>query len=104
MVSLTLGVPLYGFYYRLRIRRRQWCAWGATAIREIFGFSPNIRTASDAGRRMLKTYLILLCISPRMNVVISRVQAEAWCSLEMAVSSAWGDHSGPVWVGMPYSK
>ena len=51
-----------------------------------------------------KPYLILLCISPWMNMVIYRVQAEAWCPLEMAVYSTWGDHIGLVWVGMPYSK
>ena len=45
---------------------------------------------------MLKPYLILLYISYRMNVVISVVQAEVWGPLEMAVSSAWGDHGGPV--------
>ena len=52
---------------------------------------------------MLKPSLILLCVSPRMNVVISGLQSKAWGPLEMAVSSAWGYHGGLVWVGMPSS-
>ena len=47
--------------------------------------------------------LILFCIYPRMNVVISGVQAEAWGSLQMVVSSTWGDHRGPVWAVIPFS-
>ena len=52
---------------------------------------------------MLKPSLILLCISPWINLVISGVQAEAWGILEMAVSSALGDHGGLVWAGIPSS-
>ena len=57
-------------------------------MKESFSFSPNSRTASAAGRRMLKTSLILLYIYPHTNVVVYGVQAEAWGPLEMAVSSA----------------
>ena len=39
--------------------------------------------------------------TPWMNVILSRVQAEAWDPLEMAVSIAWIDHGGMVWAGMP---
>ena len=38
-----------------------------------------------------------------MDMIISGVQAEAWGTLEMAVSSALGDHGGPVWAGIPSS-
>ena len=65
-------------------------------MRENFSLSPNSRIVSAAGRRMLKPSLILRYISPRMKEVISGVQAEACGPLEMAVSSAWGDHGAPV--------
>ena len=55
VVSLTLDVPSSGFSDRLRIRRGQKCAWGTVAIQESLNLSPNIRTASDAGRKILKT-------------------------------------------------
>ena len=65
-------------------------------MRESFSLSPNSHIASASGRRMLKPLLILRCISTRMKVVISGVQAKAYDPLEMAVSSAWGNHGGPV--------
>ena len=54
-------------------------------------------------RRNLKTSLILLCISPPMKAVVSGVQAEAYCPLYMAVSSAWRYHGNPVCAGMTSS-
>ena len=51
----------------------------------------------------MKQYLILICISPWMNVVISGVQAKAWGPLEMTVSSTRGYLGGPVWAGMNFS-
>ena len=65
-------------------------------MRESFSFSPNSHIASAPGRRMLKPSLILRCISPRMKEDISGGQAEACGPLEMAVSSAWDNHGGPV--------
>ena len=64
-------------------------------MRESFSLYPNSHIASAAGRRMLKPSLILRCIFPQMKEVISGVQVEACGTLEMAVSSAWGDH-GPL--------
>ena len=52
---------------------------------------------------MLKPSLIFLYTPPLMNVVISGLQAQVWDPLDMAVSSAWGDHRGPVWAGIPSS-
>ena len=56
-------------------------------MQENFSLSPNSHTASAAGRRILKPYLILRCISPRMKEVISGVQTEACGPLKMVVSS-----------------
>ena len=36
-------------------------------------------------------------------MVISKVQAKEWYPLEMAVSSAWEYHGGPVWAGITSS-
>ena len=47
--------------------------------------------------------LILLCIYPQTNVVIYRIQDEAWGPLEMTVSSACIYHGGPVWAVIPSS-
>ena len=65
-------------------------------MRESFSLYLNSRIASAAGRRMLNPSLIFRCTSPHMKDVISWVQAEACGPLEMAVSSAWGDHGVPV--------
>ena len=72
-------------------------------MREGFSLSSNSRTASAAGRRMLKPSLIYRRSSPRMKEVISGVQAYEWAPLDMAVSNASGDHGGPVLAGMPSS-
>ena len=63
-------------------------------MQERFSLSSNFRIASDSRRRMMKPYLILRCISTRMKVVISVVQAEACGPLEMVVYSTWGEHRG----------
>ena len=73
VVFLTLCVPTSGFSDRLRIRRGRKCVWGTAVIRESFRFLSNSRTASAAGRSILKPSLILLCNPPRTNVVISGV-------------------------------
>ena len=65
-------------------------------MRESFSLSPKIRITSTAGIRMLKPSLILQCIYPRTKEVIYGVQAEVCAPLEIAVSSAWGEHGGPV--------
>ena len=64
VVLLTLGVPSSFYSKMLRIRFRRQCAWGTATMQDSFSFSPNSRTASAAGRRMLKPPLMLLCISP----------------------------------------
>ena len=40
--------------------------------------------------------ILLPWISPQIKTFISGVQDEACGPLEMAVSSAWGNHGGPV--------
>ena len=65
-------------------------------MRESFSLSPNSRIMSAAGRRMMKPSLILRCIYPLMKEAISGIQAEARGPLEMAVSSTWDNHEGPV--------
>ena len=72
-------------------------------MQEILSFSPKSRITSVAGRKMLKPFLILRCISPRMKAVLSGLQSEVCVPLEMAVSSAWSDHGGPVCAVMPSS-
>ena len=65
-------------------------------MRESFRLYPSSCIASASGRRMLKPYLILLYIYPRMKEVIYGMQAEACAPLEMEVSSTWGNHGAPV--------
>ena len=72
-------------------------------MRESFSLFTKSCIAFAVGRRILKPSLILCCISPRMKVIIYGVQAEVCGPLEMEVSSAWGDHGGPVQAGMPSS-
>ena len=96
MVLLTLDVSESSCANRLRIRRGRQCAWVTAAMQESFSFSLKSHIPSDGGRRMLKTSLILLCISSWIKAVISGLQVEVYGPLEMAVSSAWGDHGGPV--------
>ena len=69
-------------------------------MRESFSLSPNSRMVYADGRRMLNPSLIRRYISPCTKEVISWVQAEACAPLDREVSSAWGDHGGPVWAGM----
>ena len=92
VVSFTLVMCSCGFSDRLRIRRGTQCACGTAVISESFSLSPNSFTASNTQRIMLKPSLILLCIYPRTNVVISGVQDEVLVLLKMAVSIAWGDY------------
>ena len=72
-------------------------------MQDILSFTPNIRTASAAGGRMLNPSCILRYISPWINQIFSRVHDKAWGPFDMAVSSARFDHGGPVWTGMPSS-
>ena len=72
-------------------------------MQESFSFSPNSLIASADGRNILKPYLILRCISPRMKSVIYGVQADECGPLEMAVSRAWRDHGVTLCAGMPSS-
>ena len=103
VVLLTLGVPLLGFSNRFRMRRSQRFAWGTDAILECLSFTPNIRTASATGRRILKPSCTLRCISPLMNPDISGVNADAWGPLEMACSRAFLDQGSHVWTRIPSS-
>ena len=70
-------------------------------MRESFSLYPNSRMSSAARKRMLKPSLILRRISPRINEVISGVQADAWGTMEMAASNASGDHGAPCESGFP---
>ena len=78
VVSLTLGLPLSCCDNRIRMIHGWRCAWGTAAMQDILSLSPNIRTASATGRRMLKRSFTLRCISPWMKPTIYRVHADAW--------------------------
>ena len=103
VVPLTLGVPLSGFSDRFRIRSGRRCARGTAAIRESLSLSPNIRTVSAAGKRMLKPSCTFRCISPRMNHTIYGVHADAWGPFFVVFSGASLYQCGSVWTGIPFS-
>ena len=96
-------LSLCGIFDRFRIRRGQRCACNTSAMRESLILSPNIRTMSAAGRRILKPYCNILCISLPMNPTTSGVHADAWVLLVIALSRASLDQGSPVLTGMPSS-
>ena len=103
VLSLTLVVHSSSFSDRLIIRCILQFSCGTAAMQEIFSFSPNICNVSASWRRMKKLSWILRCISPRINLTIYGVHAEAWGPLEMEVSSVRLDRGSPVWTRMPSS-
>ena len=103
VVLLTLGVPLSCCDDRFRMRCGLRCAWGTAMMQESLRLSPNIRTASASGRRILKPSCTLCCISPWMNPTISRVHAYTWGPFFISFSKASIDQGGPVLTGIPSS-
>ena len=72
-------------------------------MRESLIFSPNTRTTFSVGRRMLKPYWNLRCISPRLNPTISGVHADACGPFLIASSRDALDQGVPVLDGMTSS-
>ena len=71
VVSITLGVPLSVFFQQVNYKVQPMiCLKGLR-------FAPNNRTASAVGERMLKPSCILRCVSPRINLTIFGVHANA---------------------------
>ena len=88
---------------QIRIRFGWNCSWGTATMRKKLSFSPNIRTASDSGRRMLNPYYTLQCNSPWMNTNLSGVNADAWGPFLIAFYRASLDQGGPVLTGITSS-
>ena len=103
VVPFTLGIPLSGCSGRFRIRHGRSCAWVTAAMREILSLSPNFRTVSAAGKRMLKPSCTLRCIPPRVNPTISGVHSDARGPFFVALSRASLYQGGHVQTSIPSS-
>ena len=60
-------------------------------------------TVSATGRKIMKPYCILCCISPRINPKIYGVHDDAWVPLARALSRDSLDQGGPVFTNIPSS-
>ena len=98
-----LGIPLSGCANRLSMICGWSCTWVANVMQDILSLSPNIHTASAAGRRMINPSCALHCISLRTNPAISGVHAGAWGSFLIALSTASLDQGGHVLTRIPSS-
>ena len=73
---------------------------GYHEMRESLSLSPNIRTPSSLGRRILKPSCTFCYISPMMNSNIYRVYAYKWGPLAIALSRISRYQDGPVLTSM----
>ena len=72
-------------------------------MRDSLSISPNIRTTSSLGRKILQPSCTRRCIYLQTHYVIYGEHTNAWGLLVMALYRACLDQGVPMWIGITSS-